>query len=439
QIALELDARQRQLDGEQLVTYPNRTGAGLDEIVFRLYPNLPQYGGRMEIGPVLVDGQRSNWSLRAEDTSLVVPLSDPLTPEERVTISITFSIEIPAQPTGYVLFGYSQGVWSLPDAYPVLAAHDGSAGLGSPDPGWHEEIAPPYGDAVFAETALYNVSLTVPPTLTVAAAATVISDTQTADGRRIYWLQGGPLREFAWVGSAEYLVTETTVRGTTLRSYYLPGDEGAGQVALTTTAAALRAYADAFGPYPFPELTVVAAPLTFYGMEYPSLNLLGIDLYREHRAELEDRVVHEVAHQWWYAQVGNDQVNAPWLDEGLAEYSMATYYEQVYGRSRANVLINQRWLVPYQAQVENGNDAVVNQPSSAFGPEYEVVVYAKAALFFDAVRKAAGDELFSEILQTYVSRYRWRVASPESFLQVAEEVSGIDLDAQYYHWILTRQ
>ncbi|MGD8599406.1 MAG: hypothetical protein PVJ26_20500, partial [Anaerolineae bacterium] len=71
QIALELDARQRQLDGEQLVTYPNRTGAGLDEIVFRLYPNLPQYGGRMEIGPVLVDGQRSNWSLRAEDTSLV--------------------------------------------------------------------------------------------------------------------------------------------------------------------------------------------------------------------------------------------------------------------------------------------------------------------------------------------------------------------------------
>ena len=52
-----------------------------------------------------------------------------------------------------------------------------------------------------------------------------------------------------------------------------------------------------------------------------------------------------------------------------------------------NTLINQRWLVPYQVAVENEYDAIVNQPSAAFSWEYEVIVYGKAALFFDALRQ----------------------------------------------------
>jgi aminopeptidase N len=31
-------------------------------------------------------------------------------------------------------------------------------------------------------------------------------------------------------------------------------------------------------------------------------------------------IVHEVAHQWFYSLVGNDQGRDPWLDEGLASY-----------------------------------------------------------------------------------------------------------------------
>ena len=37
-------------------------------------------------------------------------------------------------------------------------------------------------------------------------------------------------------------------------------------------------------------------------------------------------MVHEVAHQWWYNQVGSDQIMNPWLDEGLAEFSMYDYF-----------------------------------------------------------------------------------------------------------------
>lgn len=429
-LTLALDTGTRRLVGRQQVTVPNRTGADLDEIAFRLYPNLPQYGGRMGIGPVWVSDERSTSSLRAEDTLLVVPLFRSLDPEASITISMTFDVEIPQRDRDYVLFGQSQDVWSVPDAYPLLAIRDGSA--------WHQGIAPAYGDAVVAEAALYDVTLTLPPTLTLATTGSIVGETLNADGQRVYHIVGGPLREFTWLASPDYLVAETTAHGILLRSFYLPGDEAAGQAALNTAAAALRIYADAFGPYPFAEMTVAEAPLSFYGMEYPGLNLIGVALYRDHRAELEERIAHEIAHQWWYAQVGNDQVNTPWLDEGLAEYSTATYYRQVYGQARVNTLVNQRWLVPYQVIVEEGLDAVVNQPAAAFGQEYEVIVYAKAALFFDEVRKQVGAESYEAILREYLVRYRWRIATPDDFLQVAESVSGQDLDAVYNQWILSR-
>jgi hypothetical protein len=68
-IVMDLDTSARKLDGKQRVTFPNHTGVDLEEIVFRLYPNLPQYGGVMYVGPGWVDGQRRTASLRADDTS----------------------------------------------------------------------------------------------------------------------------------------------------------------------------------------------------------------------------------------------------------------------------------------------------------------------------------------------------------------------------------
>ncbi len=429
-LTLHLDSAAKKVDGQEQIVFPNHTGVALDEIVLRLYPNLPQHGGWMDVSQVLLDGKPARATLRAEDTALAVALPAPLPPERAATLDLRFTVEIPAKEEGYVLFGISQGIWSVPDAYPLLAVHDGTR--------WHEDIAPPHGDPVFAEAAMYDVTLTLPASLTVVTTGPIVGRVE-AQGQRTYQINGGPLREFAFLAGGDYRIAETTAYDILLRSYYLAGDEAAGEAALTIAAAALRAYVDSFGPYPYPEMNVAEAPLLHYGMEFPGLNLIGLNLYRQNRDELEDRVVHEVAHQWWYAQVGNDQINTPWLDEGLAEYSMAIYYQEALGEAKKNTLINQRWLVPYQVAVENNYDAVVNQPAAAFSWNYEVIVYAKAALFFHALHEELGDETFKAVLRTYVDRYRWKIATPDDFLAVAEEVSGQDLDALYNHWILSSQ
>ena len=83
--------------------------------------------------------------------------------------------------------------------------------------------------------------------------------------------------------------------------------------ALATARRAVHAFDAWFGRYDAPELDVVLGDFTtFGGMEYPEL--VFSDPYPE-------AVAHEVAHQWWYGMVGDDQAREPWLDESFASFA----------------------------------------------------------------------------------------------------------------------
>ena len=94
--------------------------------------------------------------------------------------------------------------------------------------------------------------------------------------------------------------------GATVVSHYMPEHKAAGEAALWHAAAALRLYSDHFGPYPYTDYTVVAAPLNVHGMEYCGMTFIGADLYETERRKMEFLIAHEVGHQWWYCQVGSD-------------------------------------------------------------------------------------------------------------------------------------
>ena len=82
------------------------------------------------------------------------------------------------------------------------------------------------------------------------------------------------------------------------------------------------------------------------GMEYPGVATIGDFLYDPNETvggspsleALEWVVAHEVAHQWFFNVVGNDQVNEPWLDEAVVQYLVELYYADVYGEEAV-----QRW------------------------------------------------------------------------------------------------
>jgi hypothetical protein len=430
-IGVSLDADALTLTGRQQVFYTNNEGSKLGEIYFRLYPNLPQFGGQMEVQRAAVSNQDVPFTYEAENTALKLPLTPSLLPGEELQIALDFIVQVPRfdddEPH---LFGLSQGILSLPDFYPLLAVHKAA--------GWHLDVAPEFSDAVFSEVALYEVSVTAPLDMVVVTSGSTLDAQPNPDGTQTVFCTGGPMRDFSLMMSREFQVANTRAYSTTVNSYYLPPDASSGQAILQHAAAALRAYSDAFGPYPFAEFDVVEAPLGNRGMEYPGLILIGTDLYRTRAGAREFLVVHEVGHQWWYSLVGNDAVNHPWLDEGLTEYSVYVYNQMIHSQDAADELVEGRWLIPYQVAVGKGLDAVADQPSSAFSEEnYEYIVYAKGALFFHALHQAVGDQVYLAIMQEYLQQYRYGIATPADFLRLAEAISGQELDPIYQEWVLT--
>jgi len=137
--------------------------------------------------------------------------------------------------------------------------------------------------------------------------------------------------------------------------------------------------------------------------------------------------------------VGNDQITEPWLDEALTNYSVAFYWEAAYGTRSREAFVQQAFQDRYQALLRAGRDMPVNLPVSAYGEsiQYYDVIYAKGALFFDALRQAVGDDTFFRILREYLRSYGYRIATGDDFLHIATSIGGPAVQQVYERWVLS--
>jgi aminopeptidase N len=146
-------------------------------------------------------------------------------------------------------------------------------------------------------------------------------------------------------------------------------------------------------------------------------------------------VSHEVAHQWWYAVVGNDVLSDPWLDESLATFSSLLYQQVHQPRFYPGTL---RFYENRVSELEaEANNTEIDQPLSAFQNrpgEYSPVVYTKGALFFVELREMLGEEAFFEGLQSYYAQNRYEIALPAELLSAFEDSCGCQLDEFYSDW-----
>jgi aminopeptidase N len=155
----------------------------------------------------------------------------------------------------------------------------------------------------------------------------------------------------------------------------------------------------------------------------------------------EMTIAHEVAHQWWAIGVGSDSQRAPWVDESLTNYSAVLYFEDRYGRARAEKMMDLHLRTAYSTgRMLGGSDAPVNLKTSAYSGnmQYGAVVYGKGALYYDALRKLVGDEAFFASLREYYWNYSGKLASPRSLLDIVTRRAPnrkTEIASLYRRWI----
>ncbi len=404
------------------IRYQNPLEEGLQDLVLMLWPNDSQYQATMIAGPALIDGQLVAVEEELEGLALRVHLPHALPARGTLDVSIPFWIEAgQIHQESPQRFGIAEGVLIAPTFYPLIPRLvDGE---------WQEEAPTPVGDRTNSDAAFYQVEITAPAGLTLIASGTEIERDESVEGTQRVLYVTGPMRDFAFaLGDLE--IKSRNVGDVVLNVWTLPEHVDDLDKVLDAAAVQFRLLSELIGPYPYKELDVVDAPGAYGGVEYPGLVYIGT----MGSLHVVRPTIHEVAHQWFYGLIGDDQLYEPWLDEAAATYAEALYYEHVVGVGRATgFLTDLRDLLRQHPEPSKPIGLSVAEYGS-WG-ENQLFVYYKGALFFDALRRELGDRVFFEFLQVYFQRHRYGFADSGDFQIAAEEACGCDLDVLFDLWV----
>jgi aminopeptidase N len=161
-------------------------------------------------------------------------------------------------------------------------------------------------------------------------------------------------------------------------------------------------YAGWYGPYGRPEVDLVEGPGEVahggVAMEYPELVLTPAQ---------STAIAHELAHQWFYSIVGDDQWTEPWLDESFAEFSAARLPPgEVPNRLR-------------DCHVPNAADTPLDANMARMtrvGGRYVRVVYIGGACTLRALQRALGATRFDAFMRRLVATHRDGVDTTAEFV-----------------------
>jgi hypothetical protein len=387
--------------GRQRVSFRNSSARPLREVYVRLWGNGVDKCGRPGAPrPVRVSQVRGGIAgpLGVNCTALRIALPKPLGRGERTAVAFDVSITVPKRNSR---FGREGAFRFLGNALPVLAVRDTA--------GWHLDPYVSTGESFYALASDFRVTIDHPSALRIPATGRTWTR-PGGPGRSVTVSVAHRVRDFAWAAGPFRTAVETTPGGVRVRSYWAPGTSAVG-VRLTREdgAAAVDRFGEEFGRYPYGEIDLVMTSGFGGGMEYPGLVLLGT-------TEEGSAVVHEVAHQWWYGIVGNDEYRAPWLDESFAQYANARFY----GWDMDGCWSQVEW--PSEDTALTGSMAYWTEHPG----EYHLLYTAGPCALAD-LERTIGAGTMARLLKRYARDHWYGVSTTADFKAAAQAVTEKDL------------
>jgi hypothetical protein len=394
---LAYDARRFAISGTERIAFSNRGPDALRSVWLRAWGNA--FGGcAVRRARVSVTGGGTLGAYRHGCTALEVRLDRPLQPGGQATLALAVRITAPRRPDR---FGRFHGAAYFGNAIPILAVADRR--------GWQ---LPPYtfaGESFYSLTSSWSVRLRLPAGLQVASTGT---QSGPAGGGAVT-LVAPRARDFALV-VGRFSVRAARAGPVRLRRFSIPGTPATEvRRTLRTAALAMRSYAGWYGPYGRPEVDLVEGPGEVarggVAMEYPEVVLTPAQ---------GTAVAHELAHQWFYGIVGDDQWSEPWLDESFAEFSAARLPRRQVPNRLGGCKLPDARDVPL--------DASMARLTGGGGGRYVRTVYIGGACVLRALQRALGARPFDAFMRRLVATHRDGVDTTAEFVAAARAAAPGD-------------
>ncbi|MCQ9131694.1 M1 family aminopeptidase [Streptomyces hilarionis] len=383
--------------GHESATFTNASSSALSEVYLRLWDN---YHGTCSAMPITVGNVTGGvaGALSVGCTALQITLAAPLAQGQSATIGFDLGITVPS---GADRFGHDGAFSFIGNALPVLAVKDGA--------GWHLDPYTNNGESFYSLAADFRVTLDHPTSLLVPATGTSV-DTPGSSGRTVTTATASKVRDFAWAAGPFAKISGVSTAGTPINVYSVSGISSANaQSMLTTAKSAVDAHAARFGAYPYGELdAVIDNNFWFGGMEYPGFVL---DLVST------TALTHEIAHQWWYGIVGDDEYNSPWLDESFTDYAT----DLAQGKTGSGCWSGVSWA--------SSAEKITNSMAywDAHSSRYSTVVYGYGKCALHDLRRLLGDTAMAKLLKDYATSHWYGVSTTAEFKAAAQAATTTDL------------
>ena len=407
EIDATLDVASGRLDAIQTLTVTNEAAFDIDHVNLSVIPRALGY--LTMDAAVTVDGAEveTSWTT---SINLRVPLTERLGPDETATIRVPFQLNVGTSAGAFTArLSRENGVISFGQWFPILSREHEVHGIGDPQISYTAESI----RLELTTTSALGRDAVACPGLVSAPEVSGTSWVCHADD----------VRDFSFAVNPNFRLTTRSVGETTIRVYT---ETVAGGVTADKAQAALIGLNQAYGAYPWPDLVVAeVGSAGGFSMEYPRAIHLT-------RSKVTDTYViyHEVAHQWFYAQLGNDQLLEPWIDEAFADFS-ARYLMGVGVRHCSTRGVDSS-VFAWEAGPISGGDW-----SSCDG--YFHTVFNKGNEFLNVVRASMGDEEFFAALREFLDDNRYGFVTAQDLLEHLRAETDADLVPIYERYLTEYQ
>ncbi len=499
-ITVTLQDETHELHANMDMTYINHSPDDLAFIYMHLWPNAYQHNtalekqlfrngkssdwfdlehrrGGIDSLDFRVDGNKVKWEYDPEHKDICkIILNKPLKSGQHITISTPFRVKIPEGITSRL--GHIGESYQITQWYPKPAVYDRY--------GWHQMPYLNQGE-FYSEFGSFDVSISLPKNYVVGATG----DLQNAE--EIAWLNKladktakidsfdrkdeifpvsektiktisyiqKDVHDFAWFADKRFHVLKSEVvlpkskRKVTTWAMFLNSDAKLWLRANEYINDAVYYYSKWNGDYPYKHCTAVLSALSAGGgMEYPNITVIG----RSQTAlGLEQVIMHEVGHNWYYGILGFNERDYTWMDEGINSFAEARYMRTKYPIDNSfiktlgipekyslffdldEVRYKDMQLIAYLAVARLNKDQHASLHANDFtGTNYGMIGYMKSARIIDYLLAYMGEEKFNAAMHDFYEQWKYKHPHPVDMRKVFEKHTKTDLAWLFDDLIQTR-
>lgn len=472
-IKADLNPLTKILNGTAYITYFNESPDTLDEIVLRLYPDFYKKGTardwqidslaltngieikKLTLRDKVIDLSDTNKNVNRYITNLIIKLDEPVAPDDEVEISAEYKTKIPDK-FRLRMGAYEDTSFFVAYWYPQISVYDdvygwdklnytGTTEMYNDFNNYEVHITVPRKFIVWATGELQNPSdvlseeflkkydsaFNSDTTFNIITEADLKKGNITVDNEKNTWIYKaeqvpdfafGTAKSYLWDGAG--LKLKSGKRIFVDAAYRIDSEDFKDVVDISLRTINYLSEEMPGVEYPFEAMTIFNGS---GGMEFPMIVNDGSSPNYESAVGLTS---HEITHTYFPFLTGTNERRFAFMDEGWAVFLP---FELQRRLSDQNHVL--RSVVRYEHYARDA-ELVAPMVESAHlsGSAYRAAAYSQPALAYYFLEDMIGKEPFTESLQEFINRWKYKHPVPYDMFYTFNKTTGQNLNWYWQKW-----